>query len=207
MKMNKKHKLAALSAGFALAALPFGGWMAAALAAGAGYIIGDTQFPKDEKTWKDLHELLREGEHSRLEFKRSLSREKTGKLSFDSIIKSVIGLANTDGGEILLGISDDGRIAGINSLIAQYKNRDKFELSLRNALHSDIDAPVDKIYHIKFETIDEKVILRVGVEKVRYQVFTKREGKCYIREGNQTRALTPKEVSDRRDRRVGPYNY
>lgn len=207
MKMNRKHKLATLSAGLALAALPFGGWMAAALAAGAGYIIGDTQFPKDEKPWRDLRELLHEGEHNRLEFKESLSREESGKLRFDGIIKSMIGFANTEGGDILLGVSDNGKITGINDLIGLYKNRDKFELALRETLRSNIDAPVDKIYRIKFETIDKKVILRMEVEKVGYQVFTKQKGECYIRDGNQTRALTPKEVSDRRDRRVGPYNY
>ena len=205
--MNRKHKLATLSAGLALVALPFGGWVAATLAAGVGYVIGNTQFPEDEKPWRDLRELLHEGEHSRLEFKEALSQEENGKLRFDGIIKSVIGFANTDGGEILLGVSDDGKIAGINALIGKYKNRDKFELALREILRSNIDAPVDKIYRIKFETIDKKVILRVEVEKVGYQVFTKRKGEYYIRDGNQTRALTPKEVSDRRNRRVGPYNY
>ena len=207
MKISRKYKVASLSAGLALAALPFGGWVAAALAAGAGYIIGDTQFSKDKKPWRDLHELLHEGEHNRLEFKESLSRGENGKFRFDGIIRSVIGFANTDGGEILLGVSDNGRITGINNLIDQYKKRDKFELALREVLRSNIDAPVDKMYRIKFEMVDKRVILRVDVEKVGYQVFTKQKGECYIREGNQTRALTPKEVSDRRDKMVGPYNH
>ena len=207
MKIGRKYKIASLSAGLALTALPFGGWVAAALAAGAGYIIGDTQFSKDKKPWRNLDELLHEKEHSRLEFKEALPQEKTGRSRFDGIIKSVIGFANTDGGEILLGVSDNGRITGINNLIDQYKNRDKFELALRETLRSNIDAPVDKIYRIKFEMVDKRVILRVDVEKVGYQVFTKQKGECYIREGNLTRALTPKEVSNRRDKMVGPYNH
>ncbi len=160
---------------------------------------GDAQFTKDKKPWRNLCELLREEEHSCLEFKESLSRRENGKLIFDNIIKSVIGFTNTDGGEILLGVSDDGKITGINDLIDQYENRDKFELALRDALHSDIDVPVDRIYCIKFEEIDKKVILRVKVKKSKCQVFTKQKGEYYIRDGNQTRALTPKEVSNRRD--------
>ena len=195
--MDRKIKIGSISAGLALVAFPLGGWLPAALAAGAGYLIGDKQFPKGEKPWRGLRELLNEKEHGRLEFKESLCKETKRKSSFDGIVKSVVGFANTDGGEILLGVSDSGEVVGIDKLIRETSNKDKLELSVRNALRSNIDGPVDKFCRMKFEMLDNKTILRIEVEKFHQQVFTLHRGEFYIRDGNQTLALSPKEYSHR----------
>lgn len=196
--MDRKFKIGSISTGLALVALPFGGWLPAALAAGVGYLIGDKQFPKGEKPWRGLHELLNEKEHGRLEFKEDLCEQTKRKSCFDGIVKSAIGFANTDGGEILLGVSDDGEIIGIGQLIRKYANKDKLELAVRNALRSSIDAPVDKLCRIRFEIVDNKTVLRIEVEKSNQQIFTKQRGEFYIRDGNQTLALTPKEYASRK---------
>jgi ATP-dependent DNA helicase RecG len=52
----------------------------------------------------DLNILLREGEGSMLEYKESLS---------SSFARELVAMANTAGGKILLGVRDDGTIAGI----------------------------------------------------------------------------------------------
>jgi predicted HTH transcriptional regulator len=196
--MNRKIKIGSISGGLALVALPLGGWLPAVLAAGAGYLIGEKQFPKGATPWRDLHELLNEKEHGRLEFKESLSEETKRKSSFDGIVKSIVGFANTDGGEILLGVSDDAQIIGVSELVNKNANEDKFELALRNALRSSIDGPIDKIFRMKFEIVDDKTILRIEVEKSNQQIFTKQRGEFYIRDGNQTLALTAKEYAHRK---------
>jgi len=53
----------------------------------------------------DLNILLQEGEGAMLEYKESLSA---------SFARELVALANTLGGKILLGVRDDGTIAGIN---------------------------------------------------------------------------------------------
>lgn len=195
--MDRKIKIGSISTGLALVTLPLGGWLPAVLAAGAGYLICDKQFPKGEKPWRGLHELLNEKEHGRLEFKENLCKETKRKSSFDGIVKSVVGFANTDGGEILLGVSDVGEVIGVNELIRKNSNKDKFELSVRNALRSNIDGPVDKFCRMKFEAVDNKTILRIEVEKSNQQIFTKQKGEFCIRDGNQTLALTAKEYANR----------
>ena len=195
--MDRKFKIGSISGGLALVALPLGGWLPAALAAGAGYLIGNKQFPKGEKPWRGLHELLNEKEHGRLEFKESLCEETKRKSSFDGIVKSVVGFANTDGGEILLGVSDAGSVVGIDKLIRKNGNKDKLELSGRNALRSSIDGAVDKLCRMRFETLDDRTVLRIEVETSNQQIFTKQRGEFYIRDGNQTLALTPKEYAHR----------
>lgn len=53
----------------------------------------------------------------KIEFKETLTVEfksDTKKISDDVIVEAVVALANTDGGEIYLGVEDDGRITGLH---------------------------------------------------------------------------------------------
>lgn len=193
--MGRKYKICSISAGLALVTFPFGGWIPAALAAGAGYFIGVKQFPKGERPWRSLSELLNEKEHGRLEFKEDLCVGTKRKSSFDGVIKSVVGFSNTNGGEIILGVSDVGQVVGIGQLICDYAGRDNFELSIRNALRSGIDGPIDKFCRMKFEVVGEMTVLRIEIERAKQQIFTKQRGEFYIRDGNQTLALTAKEYA------------
>ena len=52
----------------------------------------------------DLKILVQEGEGTTLEFKESLS---------GSLAREMVALANTIGGRILLGVRDDGSVAGL----------------------------------------------------------------------------------------------
>lgn len=57
-----------------------------------------------------LLSLVREGEHQQQDFKYRVA--DAGKLA-----KSVSAFANTDGGRLLIGVRDDGQIAGVGSMI------------------------------------------------------------------------------------------
>lgn len=57
---------------------------------------------------KELIELVALGESSTLEFKRKLS-------SPEKIAKEIAALANTRGGQLLVGVDDDGTIVGVRS--------------------------------------------------------------------------------------------
>ena len=60
----------------------------------------------DPEKIKWLTRLIRQGEGSHLEFK--------AKTSFpDKIVKEMIAFANSGGGTLLIGISDDGKISGV----------------------------------------------------------------------------------------------
>ena len=197
--IDRKIKIGSISTGLALVTLPFGGWIPAALAAGVGYFIGDKQFPKGEKPWRDIDELLKEKEHGRLEFKESLGEESKRKSSYDGIIKTIVAFSNSDGGEILLGVSDNAEVVGISKLLKASGSKDKFELSFRSAIRSQIDGPVDKLYRLKFENIDHREVLRIEVQQSNKRIFTKQRGDFFIRDGNATRALTVKEYDHLND--------
>ncbi len=55
-----------------------------------------------------LFELIRQGEHQQLDFKFEISDSR-------KIAKSLVAFANTDGGRLLIGVKDNGKIAGIRS--------------------------------------------------------------------------------------------
>lgn len=57
---------------------------------------------------KHIQQLIEEGEHQQLDFKFEISDSKR-------IARSLAAFANTDGGRLLVGVKDNGAIAGIRS--------------------------------------------------------------------------------------------
>ena len=55
-----------------------------------------------------LYKLIEEGEHQRQDFKYCINDSK-------KIAKSLVAFANTDGGRLLIGVKDNGKIAGIKT--------------------------------------------------------------------------------------------
>lgn len=55
-----------------------------------------------------IYELIAEGEHQRLDFKFEISDSK-------KIARTLSAFANTDGGVLLIGVKDNGQIAGVRS--------------------------------------------------------------------------------------------
>ena len=55
-----------------------------------------------------IQKLIAQGEHQRLDFKFEISDAK-------KIARSMVAFANTDGGTLLIGVKDNGAIAGVRS--------------------------------------------------------------------------------------------
>jgi predicted HTH transcriptional regulator len=55
-----------------------------------------------------LYKLIQEGEHQKQDFKYCVNDSK-------KIAKTLVAFANTDGGRLLLGVKDNGRIAGVRT--------------------------------------------------------------------------------------------
>lgn len=62
----------------------------------------------DKMNFRELQELIQEGESSTLEFKRKVSNHI-------KIAKEISALANTIGGYLLVGVDDDGTVVGVRS--------------------------------------------------------------------------------------------
>ena len=55
-----------------------------------------------------LYKLIQQGEHQKQDFKFCINDSK-------KIAKSLVAFANTDGGRLLVGVKDNGNIAGVSS--------------------------------------------------------------------------------------------
>ena len=56
----------------------------------------------------DIHSLIAEGENQQQDFKYEIS-------SICKIARSLSAFSNTDGGRLLIGVKDNGKIAGVQS--------------------------------------------------------------------------------------------
>lgn len=80
-------------------------------------------------TLQELSQLASLGEGLRLEFKRRVPRP-------ERFAKEIIALANTRGGRVLVGVDDDGTLAGV-------RDAEEEEYALRQALQGRCDPPVE----------------------------------------------------------------
>lgn len=90
-----------------------------------------------------IRAIVREGESKNIEFKETLSLDirKQTKESYieQSALKTIVAFLNTEGGVLLIGVSDDGKINGVEAEIEKFhKNIDKFLLHFKNLLKSKI---------------------------------------------------------------------
>lgn len=88
----------------------------------------------------DLLELIRQGEGERLEFKQRTTRPTR-------IARTLASLANTRGGQVLVGVDDKGRITGVRDV-------EEERYQLREAARHYLDPPLDEQLH--FRTVEDQ---------------------------------------------------
>ena len=167
--------------------------------------ITDTKPPEAAIT---LEELIAEGEDDELEFKSSLRWDfkelATNKKLEEVIVKTVAAFANSQGGTLLIGVSDSGEILGLEGdyLSLGGANRDKFEMHLRNLLSSAFGAAfVSSKLKVLFPAIGEVEICQVDVQpSAKPLVLTVKDKngvgqeKFYVRSGNSSQELSLAEM-------------
>ena len=84
----------------------------------------------------DLLSRIKHGETAQLEFKSSLRwnihRQANGPEIENAVLKTVAAFCNTKGGELLIGVSPENEVIGVES--DRFPDNDKFMLHLRNLL-------------------------------------------------------------------------
>lgn len=154
-----------------------------------------------------IEDLIAESESDELEFKSTLRWDmrqgRTNKALEDVIIKSVAAFANWQGGTLLIGVSDEGEILGLEADYASLNgDHDRFELHLRNLLNQNFGtAFVANRVKIRFHTINEQDICQIDVQPAINPVIvtlTDKNGqkneRFYVRSGNSSQELPPSEM-------------
>lgn len=118
-----------------------------------------------------IEQLIQEGEHQQLDFKFQVNDAR-------KIARSLVSFANSDGGRLLIGVKDNGKISGIQSDEEIYMIETAAVVYTTPQVHF---TPV-------IWDIDQKTVLEVIVapSKVRPHFVKEEKGlKAYFREGDR----------------------
>jgi predicted HTH transcriptional regulator len=155
-------------------------------------------------TRKSLEELLADGESKTIEFKSTLrwdlQRKDVNKNLEYACIRTLAGFMNAQGGSLVIGIADDGSVRGLTDdyMTLVKKNRDGFELHLRQLVESAIGKLQESLIEVRFEKDDAKEICIICVGASKEPVFlSNRKGikEFPVRFGNSTKALDIEETT------------
>ena len=154
--------------------------------------------------------LLKNEESRYLEFKSSLRwdfrQEKVNPDLENVILKTIAAFGNSDGGVLLIGVSDDKTIIGLDKDYSSLKKygADFFEIYLRNILHKNMGVKyVTENLRITFHKFDDKEICKIEIFKANeplYLTINKKGNiseKFYVRSGNSSNELSSlKDIND-----------
>jgi ATP-dependent DNA helicase RecG len=136
--------------------------------------------PAPQTTRTELIRLIRGGEDTYLELKIKLSNP-------ERITQGIVALANTAGGTMIFGVSDQLRIEGVH-------NPEAVQEELVRICREEIYPPiVPLIDTIAFDSGRRIVVLDIDAKRPPYRT---RDGRFYIRIGEEKREISRRELSD-----------
>ena len=115
---------------------------------------------------------IAEGEHQRLEFKFEVS-------DFRKIARTLVAFSNTDGGSLLIGVKDNGAIAGVRS------EEEYFMIDGAAKIYCKPEV----VFKVREWQADGKKILEIIIEEGRSKPYMARDELdrwvAYVRQGDQ----------------------
>lgn len=144
-----------------------------------------------------LEDYLAHGEDATVEYKSTLrwdlNTERVNTGLQRAVAKSIAGFMNTQGGVLLVGVSDDGSITGIENDINSLKRRDidGFQQTLTQTIDKYLGAEFCRYIQILFAEKNGRIVCIIKVDSTPSPVFLK-DGDAvefYVRLGSTTRNL------------------
>ncbi len=154
--------------------------------------------------------LIEGGETEFVEFKSSLRwdfrEEKVNKVLEDVIMKSIAAFANAKGGKLLIGVTDDLEIIGLQKDLdtLRKKDIDYFELHLRKLINNQYGIQFTNSHlAIQFPVLKEKAICLIQITAATDPLYLSTKNKqgqdvekFYVRSGNASQEITSlKEIN------------
>ena len=147
---------------------------------------------------EELSRLIETGESDRLEFKSTLrwnlKTDKAGKEIELAALKTIAAFMNSDGGALMVGVADNGKILGIDA--DRLENDDKFLRHFSGLFNQHIGLEFIDFIDFAIKSIKGKRIFVVNCRKSPQPVFLrhKKDENFFVRSGPSSRQLTTSQV-------------
>ena len=157
-------------------------------------------------TWhhERLRKLIEEGENAAVEFKSSLryslrDGEHNARIVTHAALKTIAAFLNTHGGDLLLGVADDGSIVGIE--VDGFDTNDAFLLHLKNVVQAGLGDRAGTCLDSRCQVLESKIVCLVRCGKSPEPILlswrnTERSplGDFYVRQGPSSDRLAPESA-------------
>ncbi len=141
----------------------------------------------NESNADKIKEMLNKGEHHGLEFKSSLRMNlhtnQPDKRMEHAVLKTISAYMNSNGGTLLIGVSDKGEILGVDS--DGFESDDALNRHINHLINNHIGAEFSNLIKTNIVNLNGKKILNIECRKSDKEVFLKNgdEEEFYVRQG------------------------
>ncbi len=160
---------------------------------------GDSYEDALAKDAAEIRTLLRPRlESSTLEFKETLWHDvRLNTVHGDRVLdvaKAICAMLNRDGGSVLIGVTDDAEIVGIERDLEKLETLDKFQRKLQEAFGVKLRPDPTDLVRVRFIPVDGKTICRVDVKPDASMMFTLND-KVYVRRDGASVEMSPMDTA------------
>ncbi len=161
-------------------------------------LFGVKNPPASEDHSQKIIELIKKGEGNKLEFKSTLRKNlHTNNMDRQiehSVLKTINAYLNSDGGTLLIGVSDKGEITGLEH--DQFLTDDHAYRHLTQLINEHIGAEFLPLIQTNIIKLNGKTLLKVDCKKSDKEAFLKtgKDEHFYVRQGSLSMPLTGSEL-------------
>ncbi len=171
-----------------------------------GAAIKNFLFDQYLRAHRNAEELIKRGESKTLEFKSTLrwnlaEDRQDDKGVTHAVLKTVAAFLNTEGGDLLLGVGDDGSVVGIER--DRLESDDKFMRHLAQVVRNGLGDRAGTCIDPKTQEVQGKTVCAVSCQRSPEPVFLEwkgmeatPEGDFYVRSGPGTVRLPPESARE-----------
>jgi type I restriction enzyme R subunit len=171
-----------------------------------GEAVKNFLFDQYLRAHRNAEELIKRGESKTLEFKSTLrwslkEDRQDDKGVTHAVLKTIAAFLNTEGGDLLIGVADDGAIVGIER--DQLENDDKFMRHLAQVVRNGLGDRAGTCIDPKCQVVQGKTVCVVSCQRSPEPVFLKwkgieasADGDFFVRSGPGTVKLPPESARE-----------
>jgi type I restriction enzyme R subunit len=171
-----------------------------------GEAIKNFLFDQYLRAHRNAEELIKRGESKTLEFKSTLRWSvKEDRLDdkgvTHAVLKTIAAFLNTEGGDLLIGVADDGSVVGIEA--DQLESDDKFMRHLAQVVRNGLGDRAGTCIDPKTQIVQGKTVCVVSCQRSPEPVFLKWKGleatphgDFFVRSGPGTVKLAPESARE-----------